>query len=771
MRELKFVGRPEERLDALEKVTGKALFADDLFFPGMLYGRVLYSSHPHARIISINTLKAQSIPGVRAILTGFDVPGRKQIGMVIPDQFVLCTERVRYLGDGVALVAADSREIAEEAIRAIEVKYDPLPAVFSPAESLTEGAPVIHAERPDNIVCRHILQKGNIEDGLRVADLILERTYNTPFIEHAYLEPECAVAVPEPGRKGVHLLGSIQNPFNTRKMVGEALNLPLDCVRITPCALGGSFGGKDEVMYLMCIRAALLALCTGHAVKITNSREDSLRESYKRHPYQMHYKVGTNKEGRLLAMEIKILADAGAYASQSPFVTWRSLVHATGAYEIPHVKAEVLAVYTNNTYTGAMRGFGNPQVSFAAESLMDEIAFELGISPVEIRKKNLLRQGSLTATGQILDQHMVSATQVMERVLELIGWQEKNDGFSADAKRRGIGFAVGFRGCSLGAEGIDRAEAKVRVLPDGRIQVLTGLLDNGGGLRTVLAQIAAEELGVPLSWVEVSVADTTQVPDAGPAVASRSTMMGGNAVREAAFNLSNTLLAQASKLCGLPPYDLKIENGRFISLSDGRKRLSFGEVLRAALKQGIILEASGVFQAPEVDWNPESGQGKAYFTYVYSSQAAEVEVDVETGQVKVLKVGAAHDLGRAINPATARGQVAGGVMMGLGYGLLEEVEMQKGETRTLNFDTYTVPTSCDTPKIIPLLVENPDPFGPYGAKSLGEPTNDLTAAAIANAIFRACGVRIRSLPCSLERIRLGHSLEKGIRGSELAFKI
>ncbi|MEI6509994.1 MAG: xanthine dehydrogenase family protein molybdopterin-binding subunit [bacterium] len=767
LRGVKMVHRSVSRIDAVEKITGRALYAADLFLPGMLWGKVLFAAHPHARILSLDTAPAAALPGVKAVLTAADIPGAKEVGAVLDDQPALAVDRVRFLGDGVALVAADTQATAEEARKHILVAYEPLPAVFSTEEALTPGAPALHETRPDNVVNHHRVRKGDLAAAFQQAEVTLEREYRTQLVEHAYLEPEAVLAIPDPDHKGVQVIGSIQNPFSTRSFVARALALDLNRVRISQSTLGGSFGGKDEVMYIMAIRAALLALKCGRPVKMVNDREDSLRESYKRHPYKMRYKVGATREGKLTAMEIQIVADAGAYASQSPFVTWRSAVEATGPYQVPAVSTDVTAVYTNNTYTGAMRGFGSPQVIFAVESLMDELAAELGIDPVELRRRNLYRQGSITATNQVLDGHAVSLEEVLNRTLAAIEWNPAGQKVanpdlmpsSGDSEqRRGLGLALSFRGCSLGAEGLDSSTARCSLEPDGSVLLALGISENGAGQRTVFTQIAAQTLGLPLERIRILDADTYLAPDAGPTVASRGTLMGGNAVLKAAAALRSNLQQVGGTAFGLAPAEVRI-TPQGLAGREGQL-MGWGPLVQAAQRLGTPLHVNATYQAPAVDWEEERGQGNAYFTYVYACQAVEVEVDTATGQVRVLRVAAAHDLGRAINPQMARGQIHGGVAMGLGYALLEEVELRDGETRTLNFDTYELPTAADMPQVIPILVENPDAAGPYGAKSLGEPTNELLAAAVANAIANATGRRIRELPCDLERVLLGISLRE-----------
>ncbi|MDI7247477.1 MAG: xanthine dehydrogenase family protein molybdopterin-binding subunit [Bacillota bacterium] len=770
------VHRAAKRVDGVEKVTGKARFAADLYFDGMLHARVLRAKFPHARILRIDASEAQNAPGVVAVITHEDVPGAKTFGPVRRDMPVLAFDKTRYLGDGVAMIVATTLEAAEQALELVRVDYEELPAVFSPEEAIAEGAPVLHEDAPGNIVNHHKVRKGDMEAGFAASDVVIEREYRTQFIEHAYIEPEAAVAVPNPGEGSVTVYGSIQNPFTARRVVAEVLGVSLNKVRIVQCTMGGSFGGKDDVMSCMCARAALAALKTGRPVKMVNTREESIVEGYKRHPYMLKYRVGATKDGKLQAMEIRILADGGAYASMTPFVTWRSVVQATGPYEIPNVNTDVHGVYTNNTYTGAMRGFGSPQIIFAHESLMDELAAELGMDPLDLRLKNGFRPGSVTATGQTLDDHAVSLVEVMQKAADAIGYREKRKAYNEAARRagskkvRGVGIAASYRGVSLGGEGVDATGAIVSVQQDGSVYVYAGLAENGQGLRTIFSQIAAEELGCHLEDVVFMDTDTSLIPDGGPTVASRSTTMGGNAVRDAARKVREMLLSVAGEMLGTSCEALRAAGGRVFVAGRPERSVSFADVARAAYSRGELMAAFGWYKGPKVWWDEESGQGRAYFTYVYGCQAAEVEVDTETGRVKVLKVAAAHDVGRAINPATVEGQIYGGVAMGMGYGLLEEVEMARGVTRTQNFDEYLIATSMDVPEVMPIVVENPDPYGPYGAKTIGEPTCELLAPAIANAVCNATGRRIRELPLDLEKVLLGRSLKaaRGRRGSEQA---
>ncbi|HBN08805.1 MAG TPA: xanthine dehydrogenase [Cyanobacteria bacterium UBA8530] len=724
-KDLTCVGKSVRRVDGWPKVLGKAKYTADHSFEGMLFAAVKRADFPHARIKSIDVEGAQ-LPGVEAIMLEEDIPGNPRFGALNPHQPVIISDIVRYLGDGIALVAAKSEKIAREAAKRIVVSYEELPGLFDPREA-RKSELSIHPE--GNEIVHHVLRKGEVSEGFAAADVVLERDYQTQFQEHAYLEPEAAVAVPQPDG-GITVYGSMQHPFSTRRVVARVLGLPLAKVRVIQGELGGGFGGKDESSSIVCARAALLALKTGKPVKLVNTREESFVESYKRHPYYLHYKVGAKKDGTLTAMEIEIVADGGAYASMSTFVTWRSVVQATGPYTVPNVKTDVYAYHTNNTYTGAFRGFGSPQIVYASESLMDELAAELKISPAEIRKKNFYQQGGETATGQTL-KHVVSLEPALDAVLAELNKkpleQNANPVFS-----RGRGFACSYRGVALGAEGVDATGAVVNLLEDGSAIVSTGVAENGQGLRTVFSQIVSEELGIPLEKIVFLDCDTSSIADGGPSVASRCTIMGGNAVRHACLQLKERL-----------------------NLSE---QPDLQKAIKATLNAGKSLYAFGWHNAPKVSWDEHTGQGDAYFTYVYACQGVEVEVNNQTGETKVLRAVAAHDVGMALNPQQVELQIYGGVTMGAGYGLTEEVILEKGVTKNPNFNGYHIPDSRMIGEIVPIIIENPDAAGPFGAKTIGEPTCELLAPAIANAILQATGARVRTIPATPARVL--HAMQK-----------
>jgi len=774
------VGKPVVRQDGLEKVTGQAKFADDYHFPGQLYGVMVRLPVSHAEINKIDYSVVHNEPGLWTICDAKDIPGEKIVGLVRQDQPVFCNEKIVTPGDVVVMLVGESPEALIPLRKKIKIDYSGLPVLTDPRKALGPDAPLIHPQYKNNLIVHYPLRKGNVETGFAKSDFILEQTYTTPHVEHAYIEPEAVIAVPQEGNKGIKIIGSIQNPFSTRKLVAAVLGWSLARVRVQQAELGGSFGGKDDLMCILSARAAIGAIKTGRPVKIRYSREESIMESYKRHPYIMHYKVGFNRNGKIKVMKIDILADGGAYASMSPFVTWRSVVQATGPYEIENVWTDVRAVYTNNPYTGAMRGFGSPQPIFAQESLMDEIAIKLGMSPGEIRRINGLRRGSITASGQKLEDHDVNLVKVLETAVKHSNftgkWKKNHENnkkflqggpggavFSKSAppgrrRQKGIGLALSYRGCSLGAEGIDAAAAYLSVQSDGSVYLLSGLAENGQGLRTTYSIIAAEVLGISVEDIYYLELDTALVSDSGPTVASRATLMGGGAVKAAAEIVRQRLEELLKKHWKLKDDEFTFKDHQVSLKSKKKKKISFVDLCSLACGNAVNLAAIGWYPGPKVHWDEAVGQGPAYFTYVYGCQVAEVTVNIVTGEVFIDRVVAVHDPGTVINLLGAQGQVYGGVTQGAGYGLWEEISTSSGSIRELNFDQYLIPTSKDIGEIIPIFVEGKEKYGPWGGKSLGEPTLELTAAAVANAVRNAVGIRYFNLPLNLEEILLQKKL-------------
>jgi len=744
-----------KRIDAHEKVTGQARYADDLVFHGMLHAVPLHAAHPSAKILAIRTEKAMAAPGVAMIITAHDVPGSNLVGGIIADHQVLAKDRVRYMGDCVAMVAAKTREAAQAGASLIEVDYEPLRPVFSPAEAMAPDAPQVHEGR-NNIVTSFKVRKGKTAAALKKSALKVEASFNTSFVEHAYLEPESCVAVPEPDGS-LTVYGGMQHPFTTRRFVAAATGHALSRVRIVQTTLGGGFGGKDDTISIICARAAILAIKTLRPVKVTYDREESIRESYKRHPMHLAYRAGMDDKGKFTAMEIAITADSGPVCSTSPFVIWRPTVQCAGPYVVPFVKCDSRAIYTNNTFTGAMRGFGSPQHVFACESFVDMCAEAAGKDPYEFRRQNFFRQNSVTHTGQRLKRHKVAIEEVTERALSEFRWKGKYRTCSrgkprSDGLLYGAGFACSFRGVSLGAEGNDFCSAIVNVQPDGSALLEVGVSENGQGLKTAMAAILCEELGIGPGRVVFIDTDTSSIPDGGPTVASRGTLVGGNAVIDACRKIKADMRPIVRELIGPTRKGYIYKNG-LIKNPDTHKEIVFDKAVAACHGQRIYLHALGIFRGPKVSFDEHTGQGDAYFTYVYGCQACELTVDPKTGRVSVLQVVAAHDVGKAINPQMAAGQVFGGIVMGLGFALMERIEHRDGVIQNLNLNSYRIPRSTDTPEMTAIIVENPDPDGPYGAKSLGEPTNELMGAAVANAIYYATGVRFFDLPITPDKIR------------------
>ncbi|MCS7286761.1 MAG: molybdopterin cofactor-binding domain-containing protein [Anaerolineae bacterium] len=743
---LKVVGNIIPKPDAILKATGKALYAADLYFEGMLYAKVLRSSYPHARILRIDTTRARNLPGVVAVLTAEDVPGDKTHGVVRKDWPVFAMDKVRYIGDAIAMVVAEREEIASEALKLIEVDYEPLPVVTSPQEALKPDAPKIH--EGGNLLKHISIRRGNVDEAFTRADLIVERVYRTPTYEHAFLEPEAGVATVDPDGNITVYVGS-QIPFLDRRQIAESLAIPEEKVRVVGTFIGGAFGGKEDISVQ--IHVALAAFKTGRPVKLVFSREESMKVHPKRHATTIRLKTGATKEGKLLALEAEIYGDAGAYASLSEHVMTRTATHISGPYQIPNLKVDCYAVYTNNPPSGAFRGFGVPQAAFAIESQMDIMAEELGLSPLEIRKINALRAGTKTPLGQLLEES-VGLLETLDRVEE----EMKRTPFTPieGTKRRAWGIACAFKNVGLGGGVSDKAGAEVEVTEEGTIIVRAGAADLGGGLSGVIAAIVAEEFGLP-GWqaqdippVKVILADTGCTPEGGPTTASRQSFITGNAVRFATRRVKDFLSRIAAEEMNVHPMEIVFEGG-FARAGD--KALSLGELVSIAKKQGQEARASYFYEAPTTV--PISQEGPHHFAFGFATQGALVEVDMETGEVRVLKVIAAHDVGKAISPLGVVGQIEGGVMMGIGLTLKEEFVLRDGIPMVRGFKDYQIPRAKDMPEIVPVIVEAPSSAGPFGAKGIGEIPSIPTSPAIVNAIYKACGVRFYHLPVKSQELR------------------
>jgi len=734
------------RNDAYAKVTGIAKYTDDYTMPGMLHAAPVYPNCASARILKINSSAALALPGVVAVFTAKDIPGSVKFGQIIRDYPTLADGIVNTTGDVLALVVAETRETAIRGAGLVNVELEMHSALLDPEEALLPGAKLINPEHGSNVCNKHQVRRGDIAAGEKESDLILEETFTTSRIEHAYLEPESSLCHLRPD--GVmEVIGSMQHPFSTRRFVASTLGVKLSEVEVKTVPMGGGFGGKDDTAALVCARAALCAWLLKRPVKLTYTREWSMRESYKRHPYKLQYRMGLKKDGKIQFVKVRMVADGGAYCSVTPWVTWRSTVQCCGAYEVPNVHCDVYGVYTNNPFSGAMRGFGSPQVNFAIEQLIEMAGEKLGLSEQEIRRINMVKQGSTTITGQVLDTHVVSLSQAMDTVLKEIDYDKKRPrcsfGNPLAEEWYGIGFAISYRGMSLGAEGVDFNSAIINVQPDGSVLIETGVHENGQGSESAMILIAAEHLGIDKSLIRYRMASTSNIPDGGTTVASRGTILGGGAIVKAAEILRE-------RLCeALGETEINLKDNSIYN-SEGKKLMSWFEAIKLCYAKQIYPYAFGVFQAPKVSWDEETGQGNAYFTWVYACQAVELSVNPKTKKVTLLNMVAAHDVGKAINPEMLKGQFYGGMAMGTGYALLEDLPVEKGMVKPTNLHTYRIARATDLPEMKAIFIEHPDPLTPSGAKGIGEPTNEIMAPAIANAIYRATGIRYKDQPLRIK---------------------
>jgi CO/xanthine dehydrogenase Mo-binding subunit len=759
---LRLVGRPLPRHDALDKVTAATAYAADWGMPGMLHATVLRSPYPSARIVKLDTKRAAALPGVAAVLTAKDVP-RNTLATDVPGQttavgplratlHVLAVERVRHQGEPVALVAAETLEQARAAAEAIEVQYEPLPGVFDPRAALAPDAPRVH--EAGNLLAHWRIARGDPAAAFARAAVTIEGEYTTQFVDAAYLEPESGVAwIDSDGVITIRVSTQVIEHFRD---VAEVLQVPQNRVRVIGPYLGGGFGGKEDVTVEAYL--GLLALRTGRPVKMVWTRQESLLARAKRHPYRMRYRTGGDASGQIVAQQIELLADAGAYAYLSALVLLYSTVTAAGPYRVPAIEVEARVAYTNNPPTSAMRGFGAMQTVFAYESQMDRIARALALDPVEVRRVNALRRGDSLPVGQVLETH-VALPELAERVWAAL--DPPTPPRSAHIKI-GRGLACNFQPYGRIVWLHDWSSAWVGFEMDGSLVVRCGVPDVGGGQASSLCQIAAEVLGLELDQVSVHIGDSALTPLAGTTTASRQLYMSGNAVLKAARELRGQLLAVAAPMLGVTTSALDLVEGAVVA-ADGRS-LPVADVLRQAARQGVPRSHLAVYHAPAGEpVDLATGSGKVFPDYTFGAHAAEVEIDMETGAVRLVKYVAAHDVGRAINPQSVEGQIQGGAVQGLGYGLLEEVILEEGINLTTSFASYLIPTAADVPDVESIVVESGEGLGPFNARGIGEPPIGPPAAAVANAIADATGARLTHLPITPERIARALGLLGGDR--------
>ncbi len=742
----KNIGKNLIRPDALQKVTGKAIYTDDLTFKNMLFARVKRAGVPHAILRQVDVSQARSLPGVKAVLTAQDLPGERNHGLVSADWPILVGigERIRYVGDAVAILAAESEDIANKAVELIRIEIEPLPVVAGPMEARLPQAPSLH-ERGN--LLKHIqVRKGNITTGFKEADLVLEHTFQIPSAEHLFMEPECSIARLTPDGKMEIYVGS-QIPYSDREQVARALGCPEERVRIIGQFVGGGFGGKEDIAGQ--IHAALLAQVSQRPVKLLFDRQESMLVHPKRHFTQVRIKAGVKRDGRLTAVETELFGDTGAYASLGEKVMERATTHSTGPYEIPHVSSDCYAMYTNNPPAGAFRGFGVTQSTFAMESMMDMLANELKMDPVGFRRKNALREGSLTSTGQVL-RESVGLLDCINRVETEMNKRAGNRPFTSRAEgtlRKSWGFAAGYKNTGFGVGATDAATAEVELLPDGTLEARTSSAELGQGLSTVLQMIVAEELNLSPTQVRVLLMDTDLTPDGGATTASRQTYVSGNAVRLAAKTLGQAMIGVLAEKVDLPPAQIRFSDGQVYA---GSHRFSLASIAEMMKAEGRESRVRYEYQAPAT--SPLGAPGDTHIAYSFAAQAAEVSVDVRTGEVTVLQVITANDVGKCLNPLGLQGQAEGGVMMGIGAALMENFIVDNGVIFTDRMARYRTPSIVHTPEITSIVVEHPTRNGPYGAKGVGEIAGIPTAPAIINAIYNAVGVRVDRLPVEPEHI-------------------
>ena len=709
---LRYVGKSVPRVDALDKVTGQALYPGDLTRPDMLHLKILFAGRPHARIVGLDASRALAMPGVVAVLTARDVPVN-EYGLALNDQPALCDEVIRFEGDQIAVVVAESEKTAAQARDLIEVAYEDLPVVSDPRDAQQPDSILVHADRSSNVLKHYRIRKGDVDEGFAQADVIVSGRYYLPMQEHAYLQPEAGLAYMDGDQVVVETAG--QWAHHDQRQIAHALGLPLERVRVIYRAIGGAFGGREDISVQIAL--ALAAWKTGRPVKIVWNREESIRGHCKRHQMYITARWGATREGRLTAAEVEVIADAGAYAYTSTMVLGQVNLTCTGVYEIPNVKADSYAVYTNNIPGGAFRGFGSPQGIFAAEIQMDRLAEKLGLDPVTIRERNLLREGSLLSVNTPLPPG-IDLGRMLDACARAAGWSCVNGEWSrpepspasSPTRKRGVGLAIGFKNIGFSFGYPENASVTIELHGEAEIDeviVCYAGAECGQGTHTVICQMAADALGLPMEKVRLVTTDTYLSPESGSASASRLTLLGGNAVIGA---------AEAA-------------------------------LVRWRNKERPAVATYTYHAPPTTDYDPETGRCVPNFTYSPIAQALEVEVDTETGELTVPRIVTVVDVGRAVNPKLIQGQVEGSVVQGLGYAVLEDFLTERGRTLTPNLSTYLLPTAVDVPEEAEtLILECPEPIGPWGVRGLGEAPLLGIAPALASAIRNATGVWFDSLP-------------------------
>ena len=757
-----WIGASYERGDGYDKASGVAVYGTDVVRPGMLHAKILRSPLPHARVLRVDTERAKRLPGVRAVVTGADHPDSNW-GMMLADQPIYAVDRVRYVGEAVAGVAAVDEDAALEALDLIQVEYEELPPLFDPVEAAAPDAPLLHpdlgqyacnrklfAPVPGTNICNHFkLRRGDVEGGFRRSDRIFEDTFEIPMVQHCPLEPHACVAQFSPQGK-LTLWSNTQGPYLTREQVAKGLKLPQSDVRIVCSYVGGAFGGKISGV-IEILAGALSLRCNHRPVRLEMSREEEFTCTFVRQPARIMYKTGVGSNGDFLAREVRLLWEAGAYGDYEVLISRNAGYSASGPYRIPNVRIDSYCVYTNKPVAGAYRGFGVPETCFGYEGQVDRIARELGMDPVELRLRNGVETGDLTPTGQTLVS--VGLKECIRRAADGLGGPDET--VERAGKRRGRGLACMSKFTVTGAH----VQSAIKINEDGSAVLLSSAVEHGQGAHTILRQIAAEVLGLDPRRISMGQPDTAMTPYGWETSASKTTFFDGNAVRLAAGDAKQQLFRAAAVLLEAAPEDLEARDGRIHPRGAPERSVSFADVSMGVygpdgrVVGGPVLGRGHYTPVDGTLLDPETGQGdKPAVFWMFAAQAAEVEVDEETGEVQILKLSAAHDVGRAINPNGCTGQVEGALGQGIGTALFEEMSLEDGRVLNPNLIDYKIPCTLDLPPLVPILVEEAHPEGPYGAKGVGEPGLAPTAAAIANAVYDALGVQIKTIPLTPERV-------------------
>ncbi len=745
------IGKPLTRTDSPGKSTGKTPYAGDYVMPGMLHAKVVRADIASARLKRLDVSKARALPGVISVLTAADMPDRT-IATDIPgqtgraklktDSQILVKERVRYYGEPIALIAAETADIAEQARRLVEFELEPIPGVYDPEEAMKPGAPLVQGT--DNIVATHKIRKGDVDAGFAEADVIVENTYITPFQEHAFLEPEVGLAwIDENEVITIRVCTQVIEHF---RAVADAVGVPHNKVRIMGALVGGGFGGKEDVTVETYL--AILAQKTRRPVRLEFSREDSFVGHGKRHPIKLKYRTGATRDGKITALDVKVVADAGAYVYLSPYVLLYCAVNAPGPYKVDNLNVFAQAVATNNMFASAFRGFGGIQAAAAYEQQMDEVANAIGMDRMEFRRRNYMQTGDATATG------FVPPSAIWTEKCADLAWEALGEPTPSTGSIR-IGRGIGACQQSYGRLTFlhDTSEAWVGIEMDGTVTVRSGVTDIGAGQASSLAQIAAEILGVTLPDVTVYNSDSQVTPLAGTTTASRALYMTGNAARLAAQAVRDRLAEVAAELLEVEPDQVGMAFNQVFVTDEPERTMDIADLVKVCASRGVHRSELAIFRAPFTDvLDPETGQGQAHPDYAYGAHAIEVAVDIETGEVTVLKSIAAHDVGQCINRSAVDGQIHGGTQNGLGYALSEEMLYKEGRLITPSFSEYLMPTAMDMPHVETIILESRSGLGPFGAKGIGEPSMTPVAPAVANAIADAIGVRVFEMPITPERI-------------------